>query len=62
MNKHGRIIIISNVSGSLINFRGELIKTWIDIGYEVYAFAPQFKSNHKSVLKTMNANPIEYKL
>lgn len=60
--KNKKIAIISNVSGSLINFRGELIKEWINMGYKVYAFAPKFKVDDKKKLKSINAIPVRYEL
>ncbi|RUO30339.1 glycosyltransferase family 4 protein [Aliidiomarina soli] len=35
-----RIFILASSSGSLVNFRGELITKLIDIGYEVHSCAP----------------------
>jgi glycosyltransferase involved in cell wall biosynthesis len=39
-NQMKRIIIISNYSSTLINFRGHLLKTLVNKGYEVMAIAP----------------------
>jgi glycosyltransferase involved in cell wall biosynthesis len=39
-NQMKRIIIISNHSSSLINFRGHLLKTLVNKGHEVMAIAP----------------------
>jgi len=39
-NQMKRIIIISNYSSSLINFRGHLLKTLVNKGHEVMAIAP----------------------
>ena len=57
-----KIVIISNISGSLKSFRGELIKSWRDLGYEVYAMAPEFKSDHLEWFKANNINTKEYYL
>ncbi|UMZ74714.1 glycosyltransferase family 4 protein [Natranaerofaba carboxydovora] len=36
-----RIMIISGKSSSLINFRGDLIREWIELGHEVIAAGPE---------------------
>lgn len=57
-----KIIIISNVSGSLVGFRDELIKKWISLDYEVYTLAPEYKSNHQEIIEEWDAKTIEYNL
>jgi glycosyltransferase involved in cell wall biosynthesis len=57
-----KLVIISNISTSLINFRGELIKQWIDLGYDVYTFSPKYKSNHREILEKWGANVVKYDL
>lgn len=57
-----KILIISNISTSLINFRGELIKKWIDLDYEVYTLSPEYKANHKDILKSWGVKTVEYSL
>ncbi|SIR46626.1 glycosyltransferase family 4 protein [Halanaerobium kushneri] len=59
---NNRLVIISNISTSLINFRGELIKKWIDLGYEVYTLAPGYNDNHKEILESWKAKTVEYNL
>jgi len=59
---NNKLVIISNISTSLINFRGELIKKWIDLGYEVYTFAPKYKADHQEILEGWGAKTIEYNL
>lgn len=60
--KFNSIMIISNISTSLVNFRGELIKKWIDLGYEVYTLAPGYKDGHQEILETWGAKTVEYNL
>lgn len=36
-----KIVIISGYSPSLVNFRGDLIRSWVKLGYEVYAVGPE---------------------
>lgn len=57
-----KLMIISNVSGSLVSFRGELIKKWITLGYEVYTLAPEYKSDHKDNLTNWGAKVEVYDL
>lgn len=57
-----KLIIISNVSGSLVSFRGELIKKWIDLGYEVYTLAPEYKPNYREKLINWGAKAEKYDL
>ena len=55
-------MMISNISGSLVSFRGELLKKWFGLGYNVYALAPSFKSEDKKWLKDNDITPVKYKL
>lgn len=57
-----RIAIIASISTSLINFRGELIKKWIELGHEVYACAPDFECKIKDKLECAKVKPVEIKL
>ncbi len=57
-----KVLIISNISTSLINFRGELIKKWIDLDYEVYTLSPEYKSHHRDILKSWGVKTVEYNL
>lgn len=59
---NNKLVIISNISTSLINFRGELIKKWIDLDYEVYTLAPGYKADHQETLKNWGAETVEYSL
>ena len=59
---NNKLVIISNISTSLINFRGELIKKWINLGFEVYTFSPEYKDNHQEILENWGAKTIEYNL
>ena len=36
-----RILIVSHYARSLLNFRGELIKSMVGLGHEVFAAAPE---------------------
>ncbi|MFW5795079.1 MAG: glycosyltransferase family 1 protein, partial [Bacillota bacterium] len=56
------IVMISNISTSLINFRGDLIKRWLELGFEVYTFAPEYKSNHQEIIEAWGAKTVEYNL
>lgn len=64
MNNNKRILVLSSLANSLLNFRGDFIKSLIENGYEVYAAAPGFtftKENHKGV-KDIGAIPVKYNL
>jgi glycosyltransferase involved in cell wall biosynthesis len=45
-----KILIISSQSNSLITFRGNLIKTFIEKGHNVIAYAPGFSAQEKNTL------------
>ena len=57
-----KIAVIASKASSLINFRGELIKRWSDMGYKVYALAPDFTEDIKRGVEDHGAVPMDYKL
>lgn len=57
-----RILMVASLSQSLINFRGDFIKSLIASNYEVYALAPGHPEKHKSKLTDFGAIPIEFSL
>ncbi|MCA0132686.1 glycosyltransferase family 4 protein [Winogradskyella alexanderae] len=57
-----RILIVASLSQSLINFRGDFIKSLISANYEVYALAPGHPDKIKNKLIELGAIPIEFSL
>ena len=57
-----RILIIASLSGSLINFRGDFIKSLVEQGFQVYAAAPEHPDDIQTKLKGLGAIPVEFNL
>ena len=57
-----RILIVGSACRSLINFRGDFIKSLIKNDFEVFAAAPNFRKDIYEQLVYIGANPIEFKL
>ncbi|WP_179006907.1 glycosyltransferase family 4 protein [Winogradskyella forsetii] len=56
------IMIVASLSASLINFRGDFIKSLVDNGYMVFAAAPDHPSNIRSKLVSLGATPLQFNL
>ncbi|WP_417860961.1 glycosyltransferase family 4 protein [Winogradskyella sediminis] len=57
-----RILLIASLSGSLINFRGDFIKSMVDQGFQVFAAAPEHPVDIQTKLKELGAIPVEFNL
>ena len=57
-----RILIVASLSQSLINFRGDFIKSLVKSNYEVYALAPGHPEEFKQKLQNIGAVPLEFNL
>ena len=58
-----RILIISSLANSLVNFRGDLIVHLIREGFEVFCAAPEFENpKTEDTLKGMGATTLTYPL
>ena len=57
-----KIAIIASYASSLINFRGELIKKWVEMDFKVYALAPDIDDSTKNKLTNIGAFPKEINL
>ena len=62
MNNKKRILVLSSLANSLINFRGDFIKSLIKQGYEVYAGAPEFSKETLKEVKDLGAIPVKFNL
>ncbi|MEW4924513.1 glycosyltransferase family 4 protein [Algibacter sp. 2305UL17-15] len=62
MNNKKRILVLSSLDHSLINFRGDFIKSLVKEGYKVYAGAPEFGEQKLKELKALGAIPVSYYL
>ncbi|RCT54262.1 glycosyltransferase family 4 protein [Winogradskyella sp. KYW1333] len=60
--KKKRILIVASLSQSLINFRGDFIKSLIHSGYDVYALAPRHLDKVKDKLIEFGAKPLDFNL
>lgn len=56
------IAVISSQAGSLVNFRGELIKEFAARNIKVFAFAPDFAPATRSQVEALGAIPVDYHL
>ncbi len=54
--KSQSILFFCGDGNSLVDFRGNLIKEYLNIGYEVYAIAPYIKEQNKKILLNMGVN------
>lgn len=57
-----RILVLASLDHSLINFRGDFIKSLIKNGYEVFAGAPEFSNGIYQHVKDLGATPLSYSL
>ena len=57
-----RILLIASLSGSLINFRGDFIKSLIKNGLQVFAAAPEHPDDTRAELQALGAIPLEFNL
>jgi glycosyltransferase involved in cell wall biosynthesis len=62
MKNKKRILVLSSLDHSLINFRGDFIKSLVKEGYEVYAGAPEFRKEKLKEVKDLGAIPVSYYL
>ena len=62
MSNKKRILVLSSLDHSLINFRGDFLKSLIKQGYEVYAGAPEFSKEKLKEIKDLGAIPVSYYL
>jgi glycosyltransferase involved in cell wall biosynthesis len=62
MSNKKRILVLSSLANSLINFRGDFIKSLIKNGYQVYAAAPEFSQKKRNELENIGAIPVKYNL
>lgn len=58
-NNQRSVMIVGNKMGSLLNFRGELIKAWQAQGYKVIALSPMFDQDQEN-LEKLNNMGVEY--
>lgn len=57
-----RIGIIGNTAFSLINFRGPLIAAMSGRGMSVYAFAPDYDEETRSVIRSLGGIPVDFSM
>lgn len=60
--KNSSIVMIGTVASSFYGFRAELIKSFIELDYSVYAFTSEFNENELEKIEKLGAVPISYKL
>lgn len=57
-----RIALISSKASSLLNFRGPLIRDLVDAGVEVYALAPDYDQDLRTLVRALGAVPVDFSL
>lgn len=57
-----RIALVGNAPDTLIRFRSDLIRSFIEKGHEVYAFAPGYSAEDEAVVRSLGAVPVRYEL
>ena len=57
-----RIVFISPYAGSIVSFRGPLIKELIDLKAEVYVLAPDYSPEIRKAVEELGAKPVDYLL
>jgi len=55
-SKSQSILFFCGDGNSLVDFRGNLIKEYLRIGYKVYAIAPYIKEHNKKILSDLDVN------
>jgi len=55
-----KISLISPYAGSIISFRGSLIKALVEIGLEVFVLAPDYTPDVKIAVAKLGAQPVDY--
>lgn len=60
---HGhRIAVVGTLSSVILGFRGELIKTMVQAGHSVFAFAIDYTDESRAAVKALGATPVSYRL
>ncbi|MBC2840328.1 glycosyltransferase family 4 protein [Robiginitalea sp. SC105] len=57
-----KILILASAARSLLNFRGDFIRSLIDNGYQVFAAAPEMVPETAELLQKLGATPLPLKL
>jgi len=57
-----RMAIISNLAGSITNFRGPLVREMVRRGMTVYAFAPDYDDGSRRAVMALGAVPVDYSM
>lgn len=51
----GKILLVGSIAGSIVNFRGDLIKAWIERGYQVVTLTRPSKEARKERIRALGA-------
>lgn len=57
-----KVVLLNTVAAYTINFRGDLIRTLVAEGCDVYCFCTDFDEDSKANIVEMGAHPISYRL
>lgn len=57
-----KVVLLGTVAASTINFRGDLIRTLVAEGHDVYCFCTDFDDDSESIIVGMGAKPVTYRL
>ena len=61
-NMRKKIAVIGSDAKMLVNFRGALIREFVNRGFEVYAFAANFDASTSNRVTELGAYPVDYNL
>lgn len=56
------LVVISSQAASLWNFRGPLIRRWVELGWRVVALAPDYDDIARARVAAHGAQPLDYSL
>lgn len=57
-----RLALITSQAFSIGNFRGPLVREWVQRGLQVYAFAPDYDDRTRSTVTELGAEPVDIPL
>ena len=62
MNNIRSLALISSQAFSIYNFRGDLVREWVDLGLKVHALAPDYDEASRAQVRALGAEPVDYPL
>lgn len=62
MNNIRSLALISSQAFSIYNFRGDLVREWVNLGLKVHALAPDYDEASRAQVRALGAEPVDYPL